>query len=231
MRYNFDVHHRRSIRLEDYDYSQSGMYFVTVCMQNRECFLGEIIDEQMVLKDAGRMVESVWGELQVRFNHIQLGQFVVMPNHIHGIFVLHGRGEPCVRPHASVEQTSVGNRSGEPCVRPHASVEQTSVGNRSGEHKVRPYGTLPDTVGRIVQAFKSMTTHEYTIGVKKHGWPPFPGKLWQRNYYEHIIRNENELNRIREYIANNPMKWEFDQENPDLSILETHAGQRKGQSG
>ncbi len=108
MRYNFDVHHRRSIRLEGYDYSQGGMYFVTVCTQNRECLFGEIIDGQMILKDSGRMVESVWGELQVRFNHIQLGQFVVMPNHIHGIFVLHGRGEPCVRP-----DSSVGHRPGE----------------------------------------------------------------------------------------------------------------------
>ena len=157
MKFNFDVHHRRSIRLQGYDYSQSGMYFVTVCTQNRECFFGEIINGQIVLKDPGRMVESVWGELPGRFNHIQLGQFVVMPNHIHGIFVLHRRGEPCVRPDTSGE---------------HGSGEQ-----RPGEHKVRPYGTLPDTVGRIVQAFKSITTHEYTIGVRQHGWPPFPGKL------------------------------------------------------
>jgi len=71
-------------------------------------------------------------------------------------------------------------------------------------------------VGRIVQAFKSVTTHEYINGVKQHGWPPFPGKLWQRNYYEHVIRNENELNRIREYIINNPKKWEFDRDNPDV---------------
>ncbi len=204
MKYNFDFRHRRSMRLQGYDYSQGGMYFVTVCTQNRECLFGEIIDGQMILKDSGRMVESVWGELQVRFNHIQLGQFVVMPNHIHGIFVLHRRGAPCVRP-------------------------DTSGNHRPGEHKVRPYGTLPDTVGRIVQAFKSMTTYEYTIGVKQHGWPPFPGKLWQRNYYEHIIRNEDELNRIREYIANNPMKWEFDQENQDVCILETRPGKRKGQ--
>ncbi|MEA2108804.1 MAG: transposase, partial [Pseudomonadota bacterium] len=115
---------------------------------------------------------------------------------------------------------------------------------KTGEHKVRPYvvgtntagpngrprGTLPDTVGRIVQAFKSITTHEYTIGVKQRGWPSYPGKLWQRNYYEHIIRNENEFTRIREYIVNNPQKWELDRENPDVSIFETPAVQQKGQS-
>ena len=145
----------------------------------------------MVLNDAGRVVEFVWGELPVRFDRVELDEFVVMPNHIHCIFVLCRRGEPCVRP----------------------MFDQPA---KQGEHKVRPYGTLPNTVGRIVQAFKSLATHEYINGVKQHGWPPFPGKLWQRNYYEHVIRNENELNRIREYIINNPKKWEFDRDNPDV---------------
>jgi REP element-mobilizing transposase RayT len=93
------------------------------------------------------------------------------------------------------------------------SDRQTNQTHRGDESDLRPKGSLPGTVGRIVQAFKSITTHEYTIGVKQHGWPPFPGKLWQKNYYEHIIRNENELNHIREYIANNPMKRACDREN------------------
>lgn len=207
MKYNPDIHRRRSIRLKGYDYSQAGAYFVSICAHNRSCLFGEIANGQKVLNDAGRMVEFVWGELPVRFDHIELDEFVVMPNHIHCIFVLCRRGEPCVRPDSSG---------------PHNS--------QSGEHKVHPYGTLPDTVGRIVQAFKSVTTHEYINGVKQHGWPPFTGKLWQRNYYERIIRNENELNRIREYMINNPKQWEFDLENPDVSILETSAGNCGGQS-
>jgi REP element-mobilizing transposase RayT len=85
--------------------------------------------------------------------------------------------------------------------------------HRMGEHKVRPYGTLPDTVGRVVQAFKSITTHEYARGVKQFGWPRFEGKLWQRNYYEHIIRNDGELNSIRKYITENPAQWALDREN------------------
>ncbi len=192
---------RRSIRLKGYDYSRAGAYFVSVCAHNRACLFGEIADlsafghaqagRQMVLNDAGRMVEFVWGKLPVRFDRLELDEFVVMPNHIHSIFVLCRRGEPCVRP----------------------MFDQPA---KQGEHKVRPYGTLPNTVGRIVQAFKSVTTHEYINGVKQHGWPPFPGKLWQRNYYEHVIRNENELNRIREYIINNPKKWAFDRDNPDV---------------
>ena len=83
-----------------------------------------------------------------------------------------------------------------------------------GDHKGRPYGTLPGTIGRVVQAFKSLTTHAYTAGVKRHGWMPFPGRLWQRNYYEHVIRNDEALNRICDYILTNPLRWELDRENP-----------------
>ncbi|MDN3512246.1 MAG: hypothetical protein NG784_13220, partial [Candidatus Jettenia sp.] len=110
----------------------------------------------------------------------------------------------------------------EPCVRPKSCLNQEAVnkkdadnGKNLGEHKVRPYGTLSNSLGRIVQAFKSVTTHEYIIGVKENSWPPFPGKLWQQNYYEHIVRNEDKLNKIREYIINNPLRWQFDRENPE----------------
>lgn len=87
--------------------------------------------------------------------------------------------------------------------------------NDQGEHKVRPYGTRPDSLGRVVQGFKSKTTHEYIGGVKQMGWTPFSGKLWQRNYYDHIVRNDEELNRIREYISDNPRRWDMDRENPE----------------
>lgn len=279
MKYNSDIHHRRSIRLKGYDYSHAGAYFVTICAHNRACLFGEIGGGQMMLNDAGLMVEFVWNNLPIRFDHIELDEFVVMPNHIHGIFVLRRRdepcrGEPCVRPGVCPDSSGPRNsQKGEHKVRPYIghdlSGDRTSGGHKGkyrgeyrgkyrGEYKIRPYiwpdspadrtsdepcrgepcvrpdvrprGTLPDTVGRIVQAFKSITTHEYINGVKQHGWPPFPGKLWQRNYYDHIIRNEDALNRIREYIDINPMKWEFDRENPDVSILETSGPQREGPS-
>ena len=96
------------------------------------------------------------------------------------------------------------DRTGEPCVRPESGV------------RPHPQGTLPGTLGRIIQAYKSITTVAYIDGVKRLGWPPFPGKLWQRNYYEHIIRDEDELNRVREYIITNPIRWELDRENPNF---------------
>jgi REP element-mobilizing transposase RayT len=91
-----------------------------------------------------------------------------------------------------------------------AQRENTSGSIQSGDHKDRPYGTLPDSLGRVVQAFKSITTHEYITGVKNSDWQSFPGKLWQRNYWEHIIRDEPELHHIREYIQNNPTRWQED---------------------
>ena len=182
--------HRRSIRLKAYDYSRKGAYFITICTQNRECLFGRIVDQEMCLSDGGRMVQVVWNDLPSNYPGIEIDAFVIMPNHIHGIIIIHDRrGEPCVR--------------------------LVGYGRKKGEHKVRPYGTRPDSLGRVVQGFKSKTTHEYIGGVKQMGWTPFSGKLWQRNYYDHIVRNDEELNRIREYISDNPRRWDMDRENPE----------------
>jgi len=188
MSYNPDKHHCRSIRLKGYDYSQVGAYFVTICTQDRICWLGDVVDGEMRLNASGQMVCTAWNDLPNRYANIELDAFVAMPNHIHGIIILYGRGESCIRPASGDQQT--------------------------GDHKDRPYGTLNDSVGRIVQAFKSITTHHYINGVRRHDWNPFSGKLWQRNYYEHIIRSEESLNHIRQYILDNPLRWEFDRENP-----------------
>lgn len=199
-RYNPDLHHRRSIRLKEYDYARGGFYFVTVCTQNRECLFGDVVSTEMRLNAAGKMIESIWGDLTKRFPNMRGDAFVVMPNHVHGIIVLFDldrRGESRIRPHR--DRNPGPNRMAR---------------NGRGDHKDRPYGTQDRTIGRIIQGFKSISTHKYTIGAKKDGWPSFSGKLWQRGYYDHIIRNEDELNRIREYIALNTARWAEDEENP-----------------
>ena len=183
------VHDRRSLRLDGYDYAQAGAYFVTVCTQNRLCLFEDIVDGEMQLNDAGRLVRSAWEALPDRFPGMELDAFVVMPNHVHGIIITRGRGESCIRP---------GD-----CHEPG-----------SGDHKNRPYGTMAGSLGRVIQAFKSTVTYQYVLGVRQRGWPPFHGRLWQRNYYEHVIRNERELDKIRQYIATNPLKWALDRENP-----------------
>jgi REP element-mobilizing transposase RayT len=142
---------------------------------------GKIVDGEMVLNDAGWMVNIVWDEMQNNYPGVETDEFIIMPNHIHGIIVLVGAG-----PRACPD-------NGQPQI----------TGQPQG---VAPTLSLPDVVHR----FKTMTTKRYTDGVKQNGWPPYPGKLWQRNYWEHIIRDEHELNRIRQYIRNNPMNWKND---------------------
>ena len=148
---------------------------------------GEIVDGRMVLNDAGRMVKLVWNELPQHYSGVDIDGFVAMPNHIHGIIVLTvGAG-----PRACPKDERSHNERGQP-------------------QGVAPTISLPDVVHR----FKSLTTAHYREGVRKNNWQPFPGRLWQRNYYKQIIRNEEEWNLFREYIQNNPMRWEMDEENP-----------------
>jgi REP element-mobilizing transposase RayT len=178
-RYNPDIHHRHSIRLREYDYSNAGAYFVTVCTQNRECLFGKIVDGKVILNDAGRMVESIWNELDQHYKGIETDESVVMPNHFHGIIVLVGAGLALPRIDTMIRQNQ-GAASSAP------------------------------TLGDIVRTFKSKSTIYINRLLVRTGQ-----RLWQRNYYEHIIRNEDELNRLREYIVNNPAQWGFDNENPD----------------
>ncbi len=175
---------RRSIRMRGYDYSLAGAYFVTVCTQDRLCLFGNVNNEQMTLNQAGQMVYEQWLDLPKRFPESAIDEFTMMPNHLHGILIINDN-----------ETTQ--------------SVGAPLVGAQNKVDKTNKAGTRPaPTLGEIVGAFKSITTNEYIRGVKQHDWPSFPGKLWQRNYgacpersrRERFIRDEDELNRIREYI-------------------------------
>ncbi len=176
MPYDPEKHHRRSIRLKGFDYSRSAIYFVTICVQNRECLFGAIAQEietesvkaRILLNDAGKMVSEEWLTLPSRFPTITLDEFVVMPNHFHGIIYL--APNPAVNP----------------------------------------------TLGQIIATFKSIVTHHYIIGVKTQDWKTFHQKLWQRNYYEHIVRNDSALQNIQQYIQNNPLTWQTDSLHPDV---------------
>ena len=202
---------RRSIRLSVYNYSRVGAYFVTICAQNRACLFGEIVNGEMVLDDSGAMVETIWNELPNRFSNIDLDAFIIMPNHIHGIIV--SVGAPLVGAHpGNGAHQGNGNHP-----------ENGNHGSTTNGATTRVAPTLGDVVG----AFKSLVTVKYIRGVKQSGWTRFDGKLWQRNYYEHIIRNENELNRIRQYIMNNPSRWDLDRENPVVRVRRADSQQQK----
>lgn len=188
---------RRSHRLTGYDYSRNGAYFITIVSQDRVDRFGEIVNGVMVLNDAGKMVQSVWCDLPVRFPMIQSDSFVVMPNHVHGI--IHIVGTPLVGVRNSDD---LNNR-------------QAQGQSLRGVHDICPTDDLNNgqvegrslriiSLGDIIGAFKSITTHRYINGVKMGLVPPFRKRLWQHRFYDHIIRNENEHFAIRKYIQNNP---------------------------
>jgi REP element-mobilizing transposase RayT len=162
----------------------------------------------MVLKHAGAMIQTVWDEIPIHYTGTEIDEFVVMPNHIHGIIVIVG-ATPCGCP--------VLSPRGCPGPGFHENEPISGNGQARGDHKGGqargPAPTMPLALGDIVHRFKTMTTKRYADGVKQLGWQTFAGKLGQRNYWEHIIRNEMELNWIREYIHDNPIHWESDRLN------------------
>ncbi|NNK02904.1 MAG: transposase [Desulfatitalea sp.] len=176
---------RRSIRLQGYDYSQAGAYFVTICCQNRQCLFGKIVNGEMRLNDAGRIVAGEWLKTAKIRHEIELDEWVVMPNHFHGILVIaDGRGT------ARRARNDGGATMG--TARRAPTVEQFG----------RPVsGSIPT----IVRSYKSAVTKRINELRQTPG-----AKLWQRNYWEHIVRNEPELKSIREYIHNNPAQWKTD---------------------
>lgn len=195
MKFDPDKHHRRSIRLKGYDYSQPGGYFVTVVTQGRDSLFGKVQNGEMILNAAGEMIVKWWGELPNKFPSVSLGTSVVMPNHFHGI-------------------TRINEIVGAVLRVCPGDVCPNNNDSQHGEHIDSPLRNRPNpSLPQIVQWFKTMTTNEYIRGVKQLGWTPFNGKLWQRNYYEHIIRDHNDWDRIHRYIQSNPANWADDNDN------------------
>lgn len=169
---------RRFIRLQRYDYSRAGAYFVTVCSQIRQCLFGDIAAGAMRLSPLGRIVKEQWNVIPQRFPVVELDEFVAMPNHLHGIFVIVGA--------------------------PLAGAQGVT------ERDTRATARVAPTVGDIIGAYKSLCVHHCLKWIKPQAPNRILGKLWQRNYWEHIIRHDRELHEIREYINNNPAQWQLD---------------------
>ena len=205
MPYNPTIHHRRSIRLKGYDYSQAGMYFVTICVQNHSCLFGKIVGGDMVLNDIGKIVEKCWLEIVQHYPNAVLHEYIVMPNHVHGIIELTNDGNdtqpPVLSPNDNDTQPSVGAKNFSPNetpnetpVTPNNNDTQTTIGAKN----FSPLRGTSRTIGAIVRGFK--------IGVTKQlGY-----SVWQRNYWENIIRDEQSYQRIANYIINNPINWKGD---------------------
>jgi len=221
MKYNPDLHHRHSIRLRGYDYANTGAYFVTVCLNRRIRIaqgqphvaqgqthrsaptdmntgtkpkfdfptFGVVENGVMVLNDSGKMVEKYILEIvnnTDKFFNVKINEYVIMPDHIHAII--------------KINEPSITN--------PPVGADLRVCPYLSRIAPVNHVALNPIELGTIIQWLKTMTTNEYTNGVKTFKWKPFHKKLWQRNYYESIIHDEAGYARIAEYIRNNPISWE-----------------------
>ncbi|MDB4928194.1 MAG: uncharacterized protein JWM10_678 [Myxococcaceae bacterium] len=182
---NFDSRgpRRRSIRLGGYDYVRPGAYFVTVCTHERKCLFGEVVDGVVVLNDAGLAVRGEWLRTAALRRDVAIDEFVVMPNHLHGVLVSH-------------------DRSGDPL-----GASGMSDGLLPGAR-----GPRARSLGAIIAGSKSAATARVNALRSSPGAP-----LWHRNYYEHVVRGGDELQRIRQYIVDNPRRWSLDRENPALA--------------
>ena len=181
---------RKPTRLKEYDYSQSGYYYITICVNDRAESFGNIVDRKMLLNKTGRIVRECWENIADNFDNAKLNEYIIMPNHIHGIIII-GRGlihqtrnnDNCDK----LNQITTGMIN-------HAPTDWILMKN----HKT--------TLGKIMRHFKARATkiiHDSNINNFK----------WQRSFYDHVIRNDISLNRIREYIINNPSNWAKDSEN------------------
>jgi putative transposase len=192
MKYDPQIHHRRSIRLKGYDYTQVGAYFITICSHQREHVFGEVINGEMKLNFWGEIGRAEWFKTAALRSYVELyeGEFVVMPNHIHGIIWLN--------------EDVVALRGNAPLQN-----KNTFPAKQKAEQRSAPT-VKPGSLGTIVRAYKSAVT--YAI----NGLENSRGRLvWQRNYYEHIIRNGKELSLIARYIYYNPFNWQLDRDNLD----------------
>ncbi len=190
MTYDPDTQHRRSIRIPQFDYAQPGVYFVTVCTHQRECTLGNIDCGVMIPNACGEIASQYWAQIPARFPNVAVTTFVVMPNHTHANIV--------ILDNPSCANTCRGGVSPPrlPCA---------LAGPPGGETP-----PLQPTLGQIVAYYKYQTTKAVNLLREMPG-----ARFWQRNYWEHVIRNESELRRIEEYIQGNPARWSADQLHPD----------------
>jgi len=167
----------KSARLKGYDYSQNGMYFVTICTKDRECFFGEIVNGRMILNEIGKIADQFWREIPKHFPFVNLDIYQIMPNHIHGII----------------------------------EIINVETQNFASLPKRNTFGPQSKNLASIIRGFK--------VGVKKYTTKNDIFFFWQPRYYDHIIRNESELNRIREYICKNSDNWEKDRNNPENLMM------------
>lgn len=200
-----EIHHRHSVRVRGYDYSQPGAYFVTICELRKQCIFGQVRGAEVELNRLGEMVRACWLWLGKHYEYVFPDEWIVMPNHLHGIVVIQeldekGEGRHVLRYPGDSATNGVsagGSRT--------APTNVATVGSHGGGSRSAPTRRKP--LGSLIGAFKTVSTKRVN---ELRGTPS--AVLWQRSYYEHIVRNEVELGQIRQYIRTNPLMWHSDPE-------------------
>ncbi|MGK7879848.1 MAG: transposase [Crocosphaera sp.] len=181
MPYNPDIHNRRSMRLKNYDYSQAGAYFITICTQHKQCIFGDIKKGKMRLNHLGAIADQYWQQIPKHFSNTALDVYIIMPNHLHGILWI--------------------------------------VKDVQNNQQPRKFGNIvKGSISSIIRSYKAVVTQK----IKKVCEITETALIWQKRYYDQIIRNEKMLNNIRKYIIDNPINWEQDEEKPleDVILLD-----------
>ena len=217
MKYNPEIHHRRSIRLKGYDYTQPGAYFVTFCTYQRDEILGEVLHGEMKLSALGKIVQEEWFRTAQIREEIQLfdDEFIIMPNHGHGIIrIIETVGADGVRPEDGVRPDDSDQPDGG--VRPikkdthgenqDARGESKDARGENPDARRASLRRVPRSLGSVMAGFKASVTSRAKRELNITG-------IWQRNYYDHIIRNDRELENIQWYIHSNPLNWQLDRDN------------------
>lgn len=201
-------HRRKSTRLQTWDYSWPWWYYVTICTHGHECIFGNVVGGTMTLNNIGEIVREEWMKTPSIRPEVGLDDFVIMPNHVHGIIII----TESVGATGSVAREGKTNHC-EAAVSSIAQKEVRTAQPRATQRVAPTKGLVAGSLGAIIGQFKSKTARRINALRETRGAP-----VWQRNYHDHIIRNEVDLFRIRTYIANNPMQWGLDDENRDNAL-------------
>ena len=189
MNYNPLIHNRRSLRMKGYDYSREGAYFITMVTQDRFHIFGEIVNEEMILNEVGEIAKKVWLQTPIIRNNIILGEFIIMPDHIHGILII------------TPTPNEGANDEGANCNSPH------SPHSSPHSHSPQKFQSPSKTIGAIIRGFKGSATKQINeLNISK-GIYHSPQKIFQRDYIDKIIHDKMAFQNISNYIINNPKNW------------------------
>jgi REP element-mobilizing transposase RayT len=206
MPYNRLIHNRHSIRLQGYDYSSEGVYFLTICTYQHQQLFGKIEYGIMYLNQYGQIVRDEWEKSAIIRAEIELGEYVIMPNHMHAIVFIVDNPRRGVRPNAPTMNAPTMNAPTTNANTMNVNMinSNTTYGKTNSENK--PPGLQSKSIGSLMSGFKSSVTKQINLIRNTPGEP-----VWQRNYWDHIIRNDESFYKIEDYIINNPVNWHQDQ--------------------